>query len=101
LQLEGPGSTLAGFRVYRAGTITAASIQVDVVDVTRSYNLEIRVNGVAAATLALPAGSIGASTVALAVAVAVGDVVTAFMVKTIGVGASTFGEEHAVIEITV
>lgn len=100
LQLNGPGNTLVGFRVYRAGTITAASIQVDVADAANSYDLEIRVNGVAAATVPLPSGSAGASSVALAAAVVVGDVVTAFMVRTAGASGSDFTEEHAVIEIS-
>lgn len=100
LQLDGPGNTLVGFRVYRAGTITAASIQVDVADATNDYNLDIRVNGISVATVPLPSGSTGASSVALAAAVVVGDVVTAFMVRTAGADESDFTEEHAVIEIS-
>jgi hypothetical protein len=101
LQLQGPGTTLAGFRVFRAGSITAASVAVDVPDGTRSYNLDIRVNGVSAATLALPSGSISESTTTLAAAVNVGDIVTAFLVRTTGTGLSTFQESHAVVEVTV
>lgn len=101
LQLDGPGNTLVGFRVYRAGTITAASIQVDVVDTTNDYDLEIRVNGLVVATVPLPSGSTGASSILLAAPVVVGDVVTAFMVRTAGADASDFTEEHAVIEISV
>ncbi len=100
LQLQGPGNTLSGLRVNRAGNITGASIQVNVADGARSYNLDIRVNGVSVATLALPAGSSGAHTAALAVAVAAGDVITAFMVRTAGAGPSAFGEEHSVVEVT-
>lgn len=99
--MDGPGNTLVGFRVWRAGTITAGSIQVDAADGARSYNYDIRVNGVSVATIALPSGSTGASSVALAVPVVVGDVVTTFMVRTAGVGASTFGEEHGIVEISV
>lgn len=100
LQQQGPGNTLAGVRVNRAGTITGGSIQVNVVDAVRAYKLSIRVNGVEVALVALPVGTIGASTAALAVAVVVGDVITAFMVRTAGAGASTFSEQHAMIEVT-
>lgn len=99
-QLLGPGNTLSGVRSNRAGTITGASIQVDAVDATRAYNLDIRINGVSAVTLALPVSTIGAHSTALSVAVAAGDVLTAFMVKTAGAGASTFSEEHGMIEVT-
>lgn len=100
LQLTGPGLALSGLRMNRAGTITGASIQVNVVDNARAYDLDIRVNGVSVATLALPILTLGAHTVALAVAVAAGDLITAFMVLTAGVGASTFVEEHAMVEVT-
>jgi len=77
-----------------------ASVQVaPAADGVRSYNLDIYVNGVSVATLALAAGSIGASTAALAVAVAANDVVTAYMVKTAGAGASSFDEIQALVEI--
>lgn len=100
LQLLGGGSSLVGLRMNRAGTITGASIQVDVVDNARAYNFEIRKNGVAVATLALPIITLGAHTVALAVAFVAGDLITAFMVRTAGVGASTFSSEHALVEAT-
>jgi len=58
------------------------------------------VNAVTVATLALPSGSIGANTVALAVAVVATDVITAFLVLTAGSGASDFTEEHVVIGIS-
>lgn len=70
-------------------------------DATNDYNLEIRVNGISVATVPLPSGSAGASSVALAAAVVIGDIVTAFMVRTAGADVSDFTEEHAVIEISV
>lgn len=100
LQHQGPGNTLAGVRVNRAGTITGGSIQVNVVDAVRAYKLSIRVNGIEVALVALPVGTIGASTAALAAAVVVGDVITAFMVRTAGAGVSSFSDQHAMVEVT-
>ena len=99
-QLLGPGNTLSGVRMNRAGTITGASIQVDSVDATRTFDLDIRINAASVATLALPVSTFGAHSVALSVAVAAGDVLTAFMVRTSGAGASTFSEEHGMVEVT-
>lgn len=99
LQLEGPGQSLAGLRLNRAGTITGASIQVNIAS-ANSYDLDIRVNGVSVATLALAAGLTGASTTAFTVAVAANDVITAFLVRTAGAGGSGFNEEHAMVEVT-
>lgn len=98
--MNGPGAAILGYRMMRAGTITGASLQVDVVDAARTYNLDIRVNAVSVATLALPLSTLGVSTVALAVAVAVGAVVTAFLVRTAGSGGSTFAEMLSVVEVT-
>lgn len=100
LQLQGPGQSLSGVRTLRAGIITGASIQVNVLDAARAYNLEIRVNGVAAATVPLPIGATGAQSTALAVAVAAGSSITAFMIRTAGAGGSTFAEEYAAVEVT-
>lgn len=100
LQLQGPGQSLNGFRVYRAGTITAGSIAVNVAS-ANAYDLQIRVNGVSVATVALAAGLTSASSVVLTAAVVVGDIVTTFLVRTAGAGASGFAEEYAVVEITV
>ena len=57
LQLLGPGTPSVGFSVVRAGTITGGSISVDTADGTRSYNLDIRKNGVSVATIALATGN--------------------------------------------
>lgn len=101
LQLQAPGNSLAGFRVLRAGYLVAASIQVNVADAVRTYDLEIRRNAVTIATVTLATGTTGtAAAVTPPVALAVGDVITAFLVRTAGAGASTFGEEHAVAEIS-
>jgi hypothetical protein len=99
-QLASPGNTLVGIRMNRAGTIKGASIQVDVIDATRTFDLDIRLNGTSVATLALPVSTLGAHSTALSVAVAAGDVITTFMVKTSGGGASTFNEEHAMVEVS-
>lgn len=100
LQLEYSGDSLVGQRQITAGTITGASIQVNVADGARSYNLSIRVNGVEVETVALPSGSTGAHDATLSSAVVAGDLVTAFLVLTAGSGASTFDEESALVEIS-
>jgi hypothetical protein len=85
----------------RPGSITAASIQVNVNDAGRTYDLEIRVNGSPVATVTLPAGpNAGAHDTTLAVPVVAGDHVQAFMVRTAGGGMSSFTSEHATVEIT-
>lgn len=94
------GNTSAGARMMRAGRITSASIQVNAADGVRNYNLSIRVNGVEVATVALAIGTTGNHSAALSVAVAAGDAVTAFMVRTSGAGASTFTQMHAVIQVS-
>jgi len=67
----------------------------------RSYNLDIYLNGVSAATVALASPNTGASSVALSVAVIVGDIVSAYMILTAGAGASTFQQIYAIVEETV
>src|SRR3990172_9564453 len=99
LQLQGPGNTLVGYRIPMVGQIVAASIQVDVADGTRTYNLEVRKNGVAVVTLALV--GTGANVSGLSVSFVAGDVLTTFMVKTAGAGLSTFSQETAVVEVAV
>lgn len=101
LQLFATGQTLQGFHVIRAGKITGLSIRVNTADGARTYQLQVFVNGVlSTAVLTLASGSTSASTTALALVVAVGDIITTFMVRTAGVGASTFGDEEALVELT-
>ena len=101
LQLFATGQTLQGFRVIRAGKITGLSVRVNAADGARTYQLQVFVNGVlSTAVLTLASGSTSASTTALALAVAAGDIITAFMVRTAGAGASTFGDEEALVELT-
>ena len=97
--MQAPGQSLNGYRMMRAGTITGASIAVNATS-ANSYDLDIRINGSSVATLALAAGNTGASSVALSVAVSVGDVLTAFMVRTAGSGGSGFTEQSAAIEVS-
>lgn len=99
LQLMGPGSTLVGVTVFRSGTITAGSIRVNMIDVARSYDFDIRVNGVSTVAVALPAGTQSGFSSTFAVGVVAGDFITGFMVMTGGVGASMFDEEHGVVEV--
>jgi hypothetical protein len=100
LALYGPGNTLVGVRMNRAGAITGASIQVGAVDAARDYSLIIYKNGGQVASVALPSGSLGADAGTLAVAVVAGDRITSALVRTVGVGASTFVAEHAIVEVT-
>lgn len=100
LQLFAVGQTLQGFRVIRASLITGASLRVSAGDAARTYDLDVRVNAVSVATLPLPLSTLSVSTILFAVPVVVGDIVTAFMVRTAGAGASTFGDEEALVEIT-
>ena len=99
LQLQGPGNTLVGYRIPMPGQIVAVSIQVDVADGTRTYNLEVRKNGVAVVTLALVGTGVNVS--GLSVSFVAGDVLTVFMVKTAGAGLSTFSQETAVVEVAI
>lgn len=99
LQLLGPGDTTVPARVNQAGTIVGASIQVDVVDASRAYQLEVHKNGGSVATVALAVSTLGNARSDLAVAVAVGDLISTFVVQTAGSGASTFSNLHAMVEV--
>lgn len=99
LQLLGPGDTTVPLRVNRAGAIVGASIQVNMVDASRTFDLQIWQNGASVATVSLPLSTLGAARSDLNVAVAVGDLILAYLVRTTGVGASTFSNEHAMIEV--
>jgi hypothetical protein len=87
--------------MFFAGTITSASIQTDAADATRNYNFQILVNGVVVATLTLN-NVIGNDTCTspLSVAVACGDVITTFLVRTAGAGVSTFQNESAMVGVS-
>jgi hypothetical protein len=93
-------TSVAGIRLPRGGTITAASIQVGAVDSSRNYNLSIRVNGTEQATVALN-GVLGNSNAALNLPVAANDVITAWITRTSGTGVSSFTQESALIEVTI
>ena len=99
LQLLGPGDTTVPVRVNQAGTIVGASIQVDVVDASRAYQLEVWKNGASVATVALAASTLGNVRSDIAVAVSAGDLISTFMVQTAGNGASTFSNLHAMVEV--
>jgi hypothetical protein len=74
---------------------------VNSADASNSYKLSIRVNTVEVASVALAVGTTKNQTGVLASAVAAGDIVCAFMVKTGGPGgASSFNDMAAVVEIT-
>lgn len=95
LGLLGPGNTSTGIRVPADQKIMGVSLQVNVVDASRTYNLSIRVNGVEQATLALGLSTLGAQNTALNIPLVTGDVVTIFMVRTSGTQASTFTQMRA------
>jgi len=92
---------MVGYRLYRAGFITGGSVKVNIADATKDYKLSIRINGVEVALIPLPSGSTGANSAALAAAFVVGDILTAFMVRTLGAGASAFTDMTGVVEVTM
>jgi hypothetical protein len=85
----------------RAGRLTAASVQVNVVDPSRAYNLEMRVNGIVAATVNLPISTLGVISTTLNVAINAGDLLTVFLVRTSGSGGSAFTEVNAMVEVNI
>jgi hypothetical protein len=99
LQLQSPGSSLAGFASHRAGTLTGASLSVNAADGTRTYKLSIRVNGVEQASLTLNTGNTTVVSSSLNVSISASDVLTTFLTLTAGVGASTFTESAAALEV--
>lgn len=99
LLLHGPGNSTVGVRINRAGTITGASIQVDVADAGNSYNLEVYKNGGAAVATVPLVNVLGNHSGAISVAVAAGDVITVALVLTAGAGASAFANEQAIVEV--
>lgn len=102
LLIEGPGSASTGdapVELYRAGTITGASIHVDTADATNSYNLSLRINGTEQGTLALASTNVQASTTALSVTIAAGDELEVALVRTAGSGSSDFNVIQVVVEI--
>lgn len=99
LSLHGPGNSTVGVRINRAGTITGASIQVDVADASNSYALEVYKNGGAAVATVALVNVLGNHSGAFAVAVAAGDVITTALVLTAGAGASAFANEQAIVEV--
>lgn len=92
LALLGPGNTTTGIRVPSDQKIMGASVQVNVIDALRTFNVSIRVNGIEVATLTLPLSSLGSLIASLNVPVLAGDVITVFMVRASGTGASTFAQ---------
>lgn len=98
-QLLGPGNTLAPYRMPRNGRITAASVQVNIVDTTNAYDLQIRINGVTVSSINLPANTLGVNSNLLNAPVLETDLLTVFLVRTAGAGGSDFTEVNAMVEI--
>jgi hypothetical protein len=70
-------------------------------DATRAYRLDVYLNGAAVQNVALPVSTLGAQAIFGApTAVAAGDLLDAYMVRTAGGGASTFSDMQAVVEVT-
>ena len=102
LILEGPGMTSTGdapVELFRAGTITAASVKVDTADATNTYEVSIRINGTEQGVLELASTNAQASTTALTVTVAAGDELEMAMVRTVGSGNSDFSAIQILLEI--
>ena len=100
LQLEGPGGTLVGFEVLRPAVLTGASLSLNVPDASRSYTLNITQNGATVATLLIPTGTSQVRDITFSVVLSAGDIMAANLVRTSGVGPSTFNEEHLILELT-
>jgi hypothetical protein len=98
-QFLGPDATTNGFVLSNRGYIVGGSIGVTGPASANDYNMEIRVNGVTAAVVPLPAGQLKAFA-NLSVAVSAGDTVTAFMVRTTGSGNSSFGNQQVIVQIS-
>lgn len=96
-----PDGAIIGYTMNRTGTITGGGIRVDTADATRAYRMAIYVNGVFATSIALAVSTVSAFSTSLSVAVVAGDHVTAFMERTSGGGASTFGAISGWLEVTV
>lgn len=95
IALLGPGNTTTGVRVPTDQRIMGASIQVNVIDAIRTFNLSIRVNGIEQATIPLGLSLLGAQNVALNIPLIATDVITLFVVRTSGTQASTFTQMRA------
>jgi hypothetical protein len=95
IALLGPGNTTTGVRVPADQRIMGASIQVNVIDALRTFNLSIRVNGIQQDTVPLGLSLLGAQNVALNIPLLATDVVTLFLVRTSGTQASTFTQMRA------
>ena len=89
----------AGLRMLRAGTITGASFQVDLIDGVQTYNLSIQLNGSEVLTLALGTSTLGAQTVALSQAYSAGDLISVAVIRQTGTAKSTFDDMAAMVEI--
>ena len=100
--LFGPGpvaTSSAGQKMLYAGTITGMAVQVDRIDSSRTYSIQVLVNGVNSGAVSLASGVDNASTTALAVAYAAGDELSFRAVRTAGSGRSTFGEMSLLVAV--
>jgi hypothetical protein len=100
-QLRTAGTSLIGYTMNRPGTITGGGFRVDIADATRTYNLEIYINGVLATSIPVGLSVISGFSTSLSTAVVAGDEVELFLTRTSGAGASTFNDAAAWIEVTV
>jgi len=98
-QLELGNAVMQGFVLPRAGQITALSIGVDAVD-AKTYRLQARINGVAGTAILDFTNVTTAYTTALTTNVNAGDVLTGWIVRQSGSGASSFYMITAVFEVT-
>lgn len=89
----------APLRMLRAGSLSGASIQVNVVDASRAYKLSVQKNGTEVHLLSLPTSTLGNSTVAFTVTYAANDLIRCAMVRTSGSGSSTFQDVAVLLEV--
>jgi hypothetical protein len=89
----------APITVDRAATLTGAAVTVDVADGTRTYELQVLVNGTVRETLVLASGFIKAATTGFSYSVTALDEISLRLVRSSGSGKSTF--QNAVATLTV
>jgi hypothetical protein len=93
-----------GMRMVRASRVTAAGIQVNVIDASRAFKLSIQKSIDGGATwsevgsVALATSTLGNQDTSLSISFAQGDLIRGVLLRTSGSGASTFSNSHATIE---
>lgn len=102
---EGVFCSSAGINIQPAKTLSRITVQVNAVDASRAYDVQVISNSSSAsptvlATLSLPTSSLEADSGALAVAVAASTELGVRLVRSSGSGASTFKQVNVLVVLT-